>query len=189
MVRALAYKRIECKNNKSLVQCIDRLTIKIVHEITERLNYITYISSLIFVWFLKDEYFVEYITTQTDRTVAWPFDDYSIIETLFSGDWKFSPLLRLIDCWRLWKRQTGCCWACCTTFRGELKKLASEKDLKKSTTICVQDWTYVVNIKEKKSLLIWNWSKTKQKPTFINCDLSVKWTLEPVDIVSYSNLI
>ena len=32
------YKRIECKKNKGLVLCIDRLAIKTVHEISGRLK-------------------------------------------------------------------------------------------------------------------------------------------------------
>ena len=37
-----------------------------------------------------------------------------------------------------------------------------QKSLKnKCTTICVQNWTYVGNIKEKRALLIWNWGKTE----------------------------
>ena len=55
MVRALMYKRTEYKNNKSLVWYIDKLTIKTVHDITEILNYITYILSLIFVLSIDDE--------------------------------------------------------------------------------------------------------------------------------------
>ena len=32
------YKQIECRNNKCLVQCIDQLTVKTVHDITEISN-------------------------------------------------------------------------------------------------------------------------------------------------------
>ena len=39
MVRAFMYKRIECKKNKSLFWCIDLLTNKTVHDITEILKY------------------------------------------------------------------------------------------------------------------------------------------------------
>ena len=35
MVRYFTYNLIECEKNKRLVQCIDRLKIKTVHEITE----------------------------------------------------------------------------------------------------------------------------------------------------------
>ena len=35
MVWLFTYKRIEYKNNKSLVQCIDKLTTETVHGITE----------------------------------------------------------------------------------------------------------------------------------------------------------
>ena len=38
MVRAFMYKRINFKKNKGLVQYIDELTIKIVHEIIEISN-------------------------------------------------------------------------------------------------------------------------------------------------------
>ena len=32
------YNQIECRNNKCLVQCIDQLTVKTVHDITEISN-------------------------------------------------------------------------------------------------------------------------------------------------------
>ena len=35
MVKAFTYKRIEYKDNNSLVRCIDWLTIKTLYEITE----------------------------------------------------------------------------------------------------------------------------------------------------------
>ena len=38
MVRVFTYKWIECKKNKSLVRCIDWLSIETVHEITEILK-------------------------------------------------------------------------------------------------------------------------------------------------------
>ena len=56
------YIQIEYKNNKFLVRCIDRLTIKTVHVINERSNYITYISYSIISSSLHGEYVVNYIT-------------------------------------------------------------------------------------------------------------------------------
>ena len=49
MVQYMMYIQIEFKINKSLVLCIDRLTIKTVHVITEISKWINYISGLIFV--------------------------------------------------------------------------------------------------------------------------------------------
>ena len=107
--------------------------------------------------------------------------DYLKTETLFDGYWRFCWLLRSIDCWWLVKRLTGLCWACGPNFQGQLKKLATEKS-EKSTLICVQNWTYVVNTKEKRDNLIRNWDKTKYKLTSRNCDLRVQCHLEPVNI-------
>ena len=38
MVTEFTYKHMECKNNKCLVRCINRLTNETVHEITEILK-------------------------------------------------------------------------------------------------------------------------------------------------------
>ena len=35
------------------------------------------------------------------------------------------------------------------------------KMLLRGTTICLQNWTSVVNTKEKQAIFIWNWAKTK----------------------------
>ena len=83
---------------------------------------------------------------------------YLIIETFFGGDWSFCWLLMTIDCWWLGKRWTYCCWEFEPTFRGELKNWLP-KGSKKDATICVKNWTYVRNTKEKRALLIWNWTK------------------------------
>ena len=49
MVQLLTYVKMECKKTEFLVQCIDRLTIKKMHVITEILKLSTYILALIFV--------------------------------------------------------------------------------------------------------------------------------------------
>ena len=47
--------QIKWKNKNCLDQSIDRLTIKNVHVIMERLKFITYILDEIFVWPLDDK--------------------------------------------------------------------------------------------------------------------------------------
>ena len=54
MVKYLTYIWIECKNNKSLVQCIDILTMETVHNIAEISKLRTYILSLISIWLFKN---------------------------------------------------------------------------------------------------------------------------------------
>ena len=55
-------------------------------------------------------------------------------------------------------------------FKVRLKSWLSKRI--KSTIICVQNWKYVGNTKEKLALLIWNWYKIKQILTSRKCDLS-----------------
>ena len=56
------------------------------HIKLEGSNYITRILSLILLCSLNNEYIVDSITMYTDRTVAWSFNEYSKIETLFGWD-------------------------------------------------------------------------------------------------------
>ena len=46
--------------------------------------------------------------------------------------------------------------------------------------MCVKNWTYVVNTKEKRAILIWNYAGIKIKIIGRNCDLSVQYPLGPV---------
>ena len=55
MLRVLTLIRIERNKNKILFQYIDRLTIKTVHVIKEKSEYIAYISALILVLLLSNE--------------------------------------------------------------------------------------------------------------------------------------
>ena len=130
IVREFTYKCIKFKKNKSLVRGIDRLEKKNsawYHRNIKVSKYISHISSLIFVWSLYNEYTVYYISMYTGQTVTFSFNDYSKIETLFSGDWSFCWSLRSVNCWWIGKRFTGLCWSYGPTFWGQLKKLAAEK--------------------------------------------------------------
>ena len=62
MIWLLTYKQIECNKNKILGQCIDRLTIIILHVIMEISKYNTYISDEIFLLSLDNKYIADYIT-------------------------------------------------------------------------------------------------------------------------------
>ena len=62
MVWWFTYIRIECNKNKSLVQYIDRLTIKTINMIPERFKLSAYILVMVFVWSIDNEYIVDFIT-------------------------------------------------------------------------------------------------------------------------------
>ena len=118
------------------------------HMNIEGLNYITYISSLILILLIDNKYTVDSITEYTNPTIALLFDDDMKIETLFVIYWRFRQFLRLISCWRLWKRWTCCCWECGPNFQSELKGWLL-KGFKKYYNF-VENRTYVGNTKEKK---------------------------------------
>ena len=122
MVWSFTYIQIKYKRNKSLVRCIDRSMIRKVHVITERPNLITFVSDLMFVWSLNNKWIIYSITKLTNKLVSQSLYNYSEVDTLFVGDWRFCQSLRLIICWRLGKRWTGCCWEYGPTFQGELKR-------------------------------------------------------------------
>ena len=52
------YLQIGCKKNNSLVQSIDWLTTKIMHEIIKILISITYLSNMIKSWSLDYQYII-----------------------------------------------------------------------------------------------------------------------------------
>ena len=114
-VRAFMYKRIECKNNKGLVRCMDRSTINrsiglhCLHFIFDlRMISIRWIDRRLY-------YYVDW------SNVILIFDDDSKIETLFGVYWSFCLSLKLINCWWLGKWWTCCYWARGPKFLGELK--------------------------------------------------------------------
>ena len=118
---------------------VDNPNIAWDHRNIEGSKLSTYISALIFVWLLGDEYTVYYITTYTNRMLDRSFNDDLKIESLFGIDWSFRRSLQSITFWWLGKLWRGCCWACGPTFRGELKKLAAKKALKiKDCNLCTK---------------------------------------------------
>ena len=52
MVRVFMYKWIEHDKNKSLVQCIDQLAIKTVHDIIEKSKY----QAILLTFFIRPSY-------------------------------------------------------------------------------------------------------------------------------------
>ena len=77
------------------------MTIKTLHEITEILTSVTYISYLILVWFIDNKYINVSITKKSNLTVAQSCNGQSKIETLFGGYWSFFLSLKLIPIDRL----------------------------------------------------------------------------------------
>ena len=69
IVRLLTCTQIECNNNKRLFLCIDRLTIKIMHVITEISKLSTYTLALIFRISFGNEYIIYSITKYNYRKV------------------------------------------------------------------------------------------------------------------------
>ena len=76
MVQAFTYKRIECKKNKILVWCIDRLTTETVHDITERSKDQTILHKFLFglhmisQWWI-DRRFYHYIDQSNVSLIVW----------------------------------------------------------------------------------------------------------------------
>ena len=154
------------KKNISVVKCFDLLTIKTVHEISERLKDWNIINIISFGLCMISQRWIDcilyYNVNQSNgiSIIWWLFENRDFILQ------RLKILLivevdHLLMTWKTFDRMLLRLWE---NFFSWAKNLDAEI-LLKSTMICVQNIMFVENILKNQALLLSNWKKNMKLPS------------------------